>query len=386
MNCAEEDFKTHTQIEENIRRQVREDATLLGMNNLLIKDVKAEKGLRKIIISRTGIIQSWHKYYIVRRNLASDSLKCLLHNREQHFRFFEISGNSPFVFWNFDSGKMAFWIQADLGKYFQLNLDNNHNEFDQIVTFITSKDLRLGVDDFFLTAKTSFDVPDFTKAQFAIQRRNSMIKHESTLTPNYSRRTSQETKSSTPRSSQRPTLILTESPSTVPSLVPTLSEENKSFRSSYKYLHMDAKNKEKHVDEENCQQNYRKSLSKERDSVNLPLNEGFDNLYNIDKIQFFIATPNISAPPGFEELIQNSILSIFKKNHIQLMSQNEVYENQNVSSQNGFTARKFEDKYPVLEFLKEQDSEFAKLFQNSSEDPVLRDEKYLIWKRIFNLN
>lgn len=253
---------------------------------------------------------------------------------------------------------MAFWIQADLGKYFQLNLNNNHNEFNQIMAFITSKDLILEVDDLFLTGKTSFDVPHFAKAQFAIQRKNSIIK--SALTPIYSRRTSHETKSSTPRSS--------------------LSEENKSFRSSDKYLHMDTKNKEKYLDEENGRQ------SKERDSVNSSLNESFDKLYKIEKIQFFIATPNISVPPGFEKLIQNSILSIFKKNNIQLMSQNEAYKNRNVSSQNDFTARKFEDKYAALEFLKEQDSEFSKLFQNFPEDPVLQDEKYLIWKKIFKLN
>jgi len=220
--CAEDNKQTHTQIEKNVREQVQEDATLLGLNNLLIKST-TKNGLKTMVISRTGLIQSGYRYFIIRRNLSSDSS-----NRMQHFRFFEIPDKAPYVCWDFDTGKMEFWIHADLQKYFNINLDNNDHEFNNVVSFIRFDAL----GDLFLTAKQSFDVPH--EVQLAIRRKNSMIENESTFTPIYSRKISHdETKSSTPRN--------------------PLSEDNKSFEGSDEYPNIDVKKKEKSLDEENRQ-------------------------------------------------------------------------------------------------------------------------------------
>jgi len=344
-SCPEDSKQTHTQIEENVREQVDKDATLLGLNNLLIKQCTPKNGRKTLIISRTGIIQSGHRYFIIRRNLSSDSLKWYFSERTQHFRFFEIADKAPYVSWDFHTGKMEFWIHADIQKYFNINLDNHDNEFNNVGSFIRSRAL----GEFFLNAKQSFDVPH--DVPFAIRRKHSMIENESTFTPIYSK-TSPETKSSTPRN--------------------PLIEENKSD----KYPTIDVKKNEKSLDEKNRQKNDRNSLSKvqeEQDLVNSPLNGSFNSLNKINKIQFLIAARNISPPPGFEKSIQNL-----------LMSENEIYENEYFEPQKDITSKQFKDKYPALAFLKKEDSEFFKLFHNSTEETALQYEKYLVHKKIFN--
>jgi len=87
---------------------------LFGLDDLILKEYHYKKRVPTLYLSRTGIIKSNDRYFMIRRNIHTYFMK-------QHFRIYEIKKEEAYIFWeDSKSNTEAFYINADKDKYFQL--------------------------------------------------------------------------------------------------------------------------------------------------------------------------------------------------------------------------------------------------------------------------